>query len=210
MSNSINVYQQRPSTGNGQSPLFHADLDQLLGKGPAKAGVALREKKLLGHLVLRGDAKDPAFAGGVHKALGLELPSALMLVAAGETSLQWLAPDEWLLIVPSGTELTVEQTLRAALDGQHISIVNVSGGQTLLELTGPKVREVLMKSTSYDVHPSNFPVGKAVGTHFAKSQLVIRHTGEDTWELLVRRSFADYIWLWLQDASAEFGLAIKA
>jgi sarcosine oxidase subunit gamma len=210
MSNSINVYQQRPSTGNGQSPLFHADLDQLLGKGPAEAGVALRDKKLLGHLVLRGDAKDPAFAGGVHKALGLELPAALTLVANGETSLQWLAPDEWLLIVPSGTEFTVEQTLRAALDGQHFSIVNVSGGQTLLELTGPKVREVLMKSTSYDVHPSNFPVGKAVGTHFAKSQLVIRHTGEDTWELLVRRSFADYIWLWLQDASAEFGLAIKA
>jgi hypothetical protein len=38
-----------------------------------------------------------------------------------------------LLIVPSGTEFTVaEQTLRAALDGQH-SIVNVSGGN-LVEL----------------------------------------------------------------------------
>ncbi len=56
----------------------------------------------------------------------------------------------------------------------------------------------------------DFPVGKAVGTHFAKSQLVIRHTGEDTWELLIRRSFSDYFWLWLQDASAEYGLAIKA
>ena len=89
-------------------------------------------------------------------------------------------------------------------------MVNVSGGQTLLELSGPKVRELLMKSTSYDVHPSNFPVGKAVGTVFAKSQLVIRHTGEDTWELVVRRSFADYFWLWLQDASAEYGLAVEA
>ena len=204
MSNLINVYQQRPDAAHAESPLFHA------GKGAAKAGVTLREKKLLGHLTLRGDGKDPAFAGGVHKALGLELPSALGLVANGETSLQWLAPDEWLLIVPSGTEFAVEQKLRAALDGLHISIVNVSGGQTLLELSGAKVREVLMKSTSYDVHPSNFPVGKAVGTNFAKSQLVIRHTAEDTWELLVRRSFSDYFWLWLQDASAEFGLAIKA
>ena len=210
MSNLINVYQQRPDAAHAESPLFHAGLDQLAGKGAAKAGVTLREKKLLGHLTLRGAGKDPAFAGGVHKALGLELPSALGLVANGETSLQWLAPDEWLLIVPSGTEFAVEQKLRAALDGLHISIVNVSGGQTLLELSGAKVREVLMKSTSYDVHPSNFPVGKAVGTNFAKSQLVIRHTAEDTWELLVRRSFSDYFWLWLQDASAEFGLAIKA
>ena len=210
MSNLINVYQLRPAAAHAESPLFHAGLEQLAGKGPASAGVTVREKKLLGHLTLRGDAKDPAFAGGVHKALGLELPVALTLVAAGDTSLQWLAPDEWLLIVPSGSEFAVEQKLREALDGQHISIVNVSGGQTLLELSGPKVREVLMKSTSYDVHPSNFPVGKAVGTHFAKSQLVIRHTGEDTWELLIRRSFSDYFWLWLQDASAEYGLAIKA
>ncbi|MDA7089333.1 sarcosine oxidase subunit gamma family protein, partial [Pseudomonas sp. SA3-5] len=75
---------------------------------------------------------------------------------------------------------------------------------------GSKVRELLMKSSIYDVHPRNFPVGKAVGTTFAKTQLVIRRTGEETWELLVRRSFSDYIWLWLQDASAEFGLAIKA
>ena len=64
--------------------------------------LVLREKKLLGHLVLRGDAADPAFAAAVHQALGLELPVALTLVASGETSLQWLAPDEWLLIVPGG------------------------------------------------------------------------------------------------------------
>lgn len=210
MSN-VNVYQQRPDNGHGQSPLFHVGLDEMARKGKgASAGVTLREKKLLGHLILRGDASDPAFAGGVHKALGLELPVALTLVASGETSLQWLAPDEWLLIVPGGTEFATEQKLREALDGQHIAVVNVSGGQTLLELSGPKAREVLMKSTPYDVHPSNFPEGKAVGTTFAKSQLIIRHTAEDTWELVVRRSFADYTWLWLQDASAEFGLAIKA
>ncbi|SFQ08626.1 sarcosine oxidase subunit gamma [Pseudomonas borbori] len=209
MSN-VNVYQQRPDAGHAESPLFHAGLDELARKGKSSAGVRLREKKLLGHLTLRGDASDPDFAGGVHKALGLELPVALTLVANGATSLQWLGPDEWLLIVPGGSEFAVEQKLRAALDGQHIAVVNVSGGQTLVELKGPKVREMLMKSSIYDVHPSNFPVGKAVGTMFAKSQLVIRHTGEDTWELVVRRSFADYIWLWLQDASAEYGLAIEA
>ena len=53
-------------------------------------------------------------------------------------------------------------------------------------------------------------VGKAVGTVFAKSQLMIRHTAEDTWELLIRRSFSDYWWLWLQDAAAEYGLSVQA
>ncbi|WP_189396037.1 sarcosine oxidase subunit gamma, partial [Pseudomonas laurentiana] len=144
------------------------------------------------------------------KAIGLELPVALTVVANGDMSLQWLGPDEWLLIVPGGQEFAVEQKLREALKDQHIQVVNVSGGQTLLELSGPNVREVLMKSTSYDVHPNNFPVGKAVSTVFAKSQLVIRRSSEDTWELLIRRSFSDYWWLWLQDAAAEYGLSIQA
>ncbi|HEK1693590.1 TPA: sarcosine oxidase subunit gamma family protein [Pseudomonas putida] len=207
----INVFQQNPGAdAKAQSPLHHADLASLVGKGRKNAGVTLREKKFLGHLTLRGDGHDPEFAAGVHKALGLELPVALTVVANSDMSLQWLGPDEWLLIVPGGQEFAVEQKLRAALEGQHIQVVNVSGGQSLLELRGPNVREVLMKSTSYDVHPNNFPVGKAVGTVFAKSQLVIRRTAEDTWELVIRRSFADYWWLWLQDASAEYGLSIEA
>ena len=206
----INVYQQRPEGGKAESPLFHARLADAAGKGKSTAGIQLRERKLLGHLTIRGDGHDAAFAGAIHKATGLELPGALTLVSSGESSLQWMGPDEWLLVVPGGTEFEAEKKLREALDGQHIQVVNVSGGQTILELTGSKVRELLMKSTSYDVHPKNFPVGKAVGTVFAKSQLVIRHTAEDTWELLIRRSFSDYFWLWLQDAAQEYGLAVKA
>ncbi|NWB93388.1 sarcosine oxidase subunit gamma [Pseudomonas agarici] len=206
-----NVYQQRPTSGaKAESSLHHADLASRVGRGRKNAGVTVREKKLLGHLTLRGDGRDPALAAGVHKALGLELPVALTVVAKGDTSLQWLGPDEWLLIVPSGEEFAAEQALREALGDLHVAIVNVSGGQQLLELSGPNVREVLMKSTSYDVHPNNFPVGKAVGTVFAKSQLMIRHTGEETWELVIRRSFSDYWWLWLQDASAEYGLSVQA
>ncbi|KAF1060898.1 MAG: Sarcosine oxidase subunit gamma [Pseudomonas citronellolis] len=207
-----NLYQQRPEAGiKAETPLHHAELDTLAGRRQANPGVTLREKALLGHLTLRGDAHDPEFAAGVHKALGLELPVALTLVANGDTSLQWLGPDEWLLIVPAGEEFAAEQRLREALgEDRHYAVINVSGGQTVLELSGARVRELLMKSTSYDVHPSNFPVGKAVGSIFAKSQCVIRHTGEDTWELIVRRSFADYFWLWLQDASAEYGLQIAA
>ena len=204
-----NVYQQRPLEAvKAQSPLHHADLPSLAGKGRANAGITLREKALMGHLTLRGDGSDAAFAGGVHKALGLELPMALTVVGSGDTTLQWMGPDEWLLICPRGEEFAAEQRLREALGGQHIQVVNVSGGQTVLELSGPKVRELLMKSTSYDVHPNNFPVGKGVGTVFAKSQLIIRRIAEDTWELVIRRSFADYWWLWLQDASAEYGLAV--
>ena len=111
-----NVYQQRPTTGaKAESSLHHADLASLIGKGRKNAGVTVREKKLLGHLTIRGDGHDAAFAAGVHKALGIELPGALTVIVNGDTSLQWLGPDEWLLVVPSGEEFAAEQNLRAAL-----------------------------------------------------------------------------------------------
>jgi sarcosine oxidase gamma subunit len=31
------------------------------------------------------------------------------VIVKGETSLQWMGPDEWLLIVPSGEEFAAEQ-----------------------------------------------------------------------------------------------------
>mgnify|MGYP006199304637 CR=1 FL=1 len=64
---------------------------------------------------------DPAFAAGVHKALGIELPGALSVIVKGDTSLQWMGPDEWLLIVPSGEEFAAEQQLREALGDLHIA-----------------------------------------------------------------------------------------
>ena len=83
-----NVYQQRPESGaKAESSLHHASLAGLIGKGRKNPGVTVREKKLLGHLTLRGDAKDPAFAEGVHKALGLELPVALSPVANAYSTL---------------------------------------------------------------------------------------------------------------------------
>jgi len=47
-------------------------------------------------------------------------------------------------------------------------------------------------------------------TVFAKSTATIRRSGEQRFELIIRRSFSDYIWLWLQDASREYGLVIEA
>ena len=53
-----NVYQQRPTTGaKAESSLHHADLASLVGKGRKNAGVIVREKKLLGHLTIRGDLR---------------------------------------------------------------------------------------------------------------------------------------------------------
>lgn len=208
----VAVFDTRPEQAvRAESPLAITRLAEKIANNTAdQAGVTLCEKAFLGHLILRGGAI--ALDEAVREVLGISLPakpSALLHDESGERSIQWLSPDEWLVIVPGGEEFELENRLREQMGDAHFAIVNVSGGQTVIELSGPHAREVLMKSVVYDVHPSHFPVGKGVTTVFAKATAIVRRPSEDSWELVVRRSFADYCARWLVDASEEYGLAIE-
>ena len=176
-----------------------------------EAGVTIHERPLLGHLVLRGGAID--LDGALRHVLNLSLPGqplSLTQDSTGSYSAQWLSPDEWLLIVPGGEEFAIENQLRERLAGEHFAITNVSGGQTLLELRGKEVRNLLKKSVVYDVDDQSFPAGKGVMTVFAKTTVILRRPAEDVWQLVVRRSFADYSYRWLLDAGHEYHLTVRA
>jgi len=194
----------------GKSPLHHAQLDTLAKQGPQQGGIYLRENKLQGHLTLRCNAANTEQLAAVERVLGVALPlQPLTSVENGGYSIRWMSPDEWLIIVPGLETFAVETKFRDEMGG-HYSLVNSSGGSTILEVSGTNVLEVLKKCTPIDLHSSQFPIGKVVSTLFAKSNAIIRRTGEQSFELVIRRSFADYIWLWLQDACSEYGLVIKA
>ncbi|MEM1401267.1 MAG: sarcosine oxidase subunit gamma family protein, partial [Pseudomonadota bacterium] len=68
-------------------------------------------------------------------------------------------------------------------------------------------REMLMKLTTLDLHPSQFAPGAVTGSLFGRATATL-HCREDTsgFVLFVRRSFADYLWCALAEAGREFGL----
>lgn len=203
----VAIMEQLPKTDvPARSPIAH-HTEVLSATTLENPGVHLWEDALRTHLALRGDADNTGFARGVEAATGLALPEPLQCHQSEEWSLGWVAPDEWLLTGPGDQAFTMEMALREQLDG-HYAVINLSGGQTLLRLSGPKARLVLMKSCPYDVHDRNFPVGKIVTTVLAKSQATIRRVGNEDWELVVRRSFADYVWRWLVDAGQEYRLSL--
>lgn len=207
----ISAMDQRPlaeAAIAGHSPLEHADLSSVAKAQQSDTGsVLLTELKLRGHLVVRGKLDNAHFTSGVESVLGMALPGTLTFVAKEGVSIRWISPDEWLIVTPPERSFEIEQALVNAVKG-HCAIVNVSGGQTILRLQGADVQKVLQKSVPLDVHDRQFPVGKVVTSLFAKSQAVISRTGDSQWELVIRRSFADYVWLWLQDCSAEFKLQV--
>lgn len=203
---SVAVMNQLPTsdTVTGESPLVMASLRDTDKASPSEhSGVIVKEHALLGHLVIRGNASDADFNAAFEQVFGTKLPSKLQCVYLDTLSVRWISPDEWLVICASESAFELENKLREVATG-HFAVINVSGGQTLITLSGRHAREVLMKSTSYDVHDVAFPIGKVVTSVFAKTQAVIARKEDDVWELVVRRSFAHYVWLWLQNSCAEF------
>ena len=164
----------------------------------------LTEKAGLELVNLRGELASTGFNAAVRQILGLELPATPNTVVSGpEYRALWLGPDEWLLQSTSPCTPGVERTLRPLIGTELAAVVDVSSGYTVLELTGARVREVLRKGCPLDVHPRVFAVGQCAQTHFFKAGIILRPAARDAYELIVRRSFADYTARMLLDAAAE-------
>lgn len=159
-------------------------------------------------LNLRGDAQDAAFRDGVLRALGLELPlQPCTSVAHALVRLVWVGPDDWFVVGPKGEAASIEAQLRQALAGQHVAVTDVSGGYTLLHLSGTPVREVLAQGCPLDLHPRVFKPGSSAGSLFFKASVWLWQTDEaPAYEVLVRSSFTGYAWLMLERTTQECGL----
>jgi sarcosine oxidase subunit gamma len=62
---------------------------------------------------------------------------------------------------------------------------------------------VLQKGCPLDLHPRAFGPGHAVATTLARVPLILWQVDQDSYLLLPRSSFADYVARWLLDASQE-------
>lgn len=177
---------------------------------PSTASRVVMRERRHDHLILRGGAI--VLDEAVRSVLGLALPARPHELVQGDAaSLQWLSPDEWLAILPPGDAHRVELGLRAVLGDASVAFTDVSAGQTVIALSGDDdaMRELLMKSVVYDVHPRHFPPGKGVTTVFAKSSVILRRPDDKGWELVVRASFVDYVYRWLLDAGEEFAIGVE-
>lgn len=197
-------------------PIARSPLEGLIGPvgGPYEAGVVLAELRFQGKLNLRGDAADPAFASAVARVLGAAPPAPGHVADAGGRALLALGPDEWLAITPAGEEEEAKAALDAALHGLRASTVDVSDNYTTLRVTGPRVRWVLAKGWPVDLHPRAFGPGRVAQGNLALCNVILRQTGDrggqPAFELLVRPSYARYLWDWLLDASLEVGCRVEA
>ncbi len=172
------------------SPLgsIRGDLDSVPSTAPNRA-VTLRELPFGTHHVLRFDPSS------VRVAEGLLLPTTMNTAVTGPFGLlAWVGPDEWWLW--SGARSDGEPVLAGAV------MTDVSHGHTAIEVRGEGAAALLARGTPLDLHPTSFPSGSATRTHIDKTGVLLIH-GEAplAFYLVVRRSFANYLWAWLHAAA---------
>jgi sarcosine oxidase subunit gamma len=157
--------------------------------------------------VAMADVRLRAVGAEASAALGVELPTAPNTwEPAGTGRAVWLGPDEWLLTSTTETPEELEARVRAAVLPWGGSATDVSAQRIGLRLTGARVREVLAKGCSIDLHPRVFGRGSCVQTALGQAGVVLLALSGagDNYVVLVRSSFAGYLADWLLDAALEF------
>ncbi|MEM7172499.1 MAG: sarcosine oxidase subunit gamma family protein [Pseudomonadota bacterium] len=169
--------------------------------------VTIRECRLAQQVNLRGDSADKAVIKGAKAALGCDLPLDACTVASAKAGhkVLWLGPDEWLVVAEDAAAASFADLLSEKLADQHVSIVNLDQNRLVIELSGPRAREVLEKACLQDLHPSAFTPGRIVGTIMFKTQVFLEQIDDQpTYWLYVRPSFSRHLAEMLLDAMAEF------
>ena len=190
---------------------MHETLDPrgAVSAAPAPRGVRLSEVQGLGKIDLRGDPEDRNFMSAVGRALELLLPTEPCQSAhQGEVAALWTGPDQWLIICPRAEVGDVAKTLGGATSSAGGAVTDISAGRAVLRLAGPDAHEILAKGCPLDLHPSMVKPGHVAGSVLAKITVLIHLRDREIIDIHLGRSFADYLWAWLEEAGMECGLSI--
>ena len=191
-----------------RSPLAHLGLKARAVADAGAAGVSMSESPHRVLLELRGDPGSKVFLAAVEQATGLALPiKSPDSAVAGTRAALWLGPDRWLIVAP-GEDDSFGDALRLALAEIHHAVTEVSDSFATIRLAGPNTRDVLAKGCTLDLHPRTFAAGHVAQSTLAKAQVILHQPRDGIFEIYTRRSIAEYLWAWLEDAGLEYGVAV--
>lgn len=143
---------------------------------------------------------DPSDGETVGPRLGVALASSMLrsTTSGGWTSLH-LAPDEWLLLGPTGAETLLE----APVDAPPFSLVDVTDRFIAIDLVGERSSDILAVVSPIDFALEYFPINGCTRAPFGKMDMTIWRRGGEDFQILVGRSFHPYAVALLAQARAD-------
>ena len=120
--------------------------------------------------------------------------------------------------------------LADVLADRTYALTDLTGGQICIRLSGRNARDVLAKGCTLDLHPRVFQPGQCAQTVLGKASMLICLSGAtqdsadsgdgqtrcdsglagdgEVFDVVVRRTFAEYVAEWLYRSAEEFGVGV--
>lgn len=189
-----------------QSPLVNFNLPAQTVPAEASQKARANELPLLGYIVLRGDLSDAAVAQAITKATGLAVPAACRFSSGEAGVLIWQSPDECLLVTARSHVSALLAACAEAFAGLFAQAVDNSGGLTTVYLSGAEHVTLLRHLGVYDFEA--IEAGDVASTVLGKAGALVCRVDGDGVFLVIRRSFADYLWLLITKAATPYRFAV--
>jgi sarcosine oxidase subunit gamma len=185
----------------------------LEGVRPAdRGGLLLAERRGLTLVHLAGRPARQSFLEAAQGALGVALPLEPNTTARSQDlTVFWLAPGRWLIESEVVAAADLEERFREAPDAAGAAIADVSGGRTVIRISGAAARHTLAKGCPIDLHPRAFLPGSVAHSMLEGISVMLHYLPDgDAFDLYVARSYARAAWEWLTGPPGKGGRSAAA
>ena len=186
--------------------ISHALEDYLNNRQSAdrsSAGVIVEVETNYNFLIIRGSSKDNEFLMHAEELFGQSLPLDFNVFNVGEHTMYWMSPNEWLVSSKSDIKRFIK-TIRSKV---NMHAIDQTGGLVQMTLQGERVRDLLAKGCTLNVDEGVLLPGQCAQTGLSKANILLSLINDSPkFNLIVRRSYAEYVARWLEHAGDEFGL----
>ena len=168
----------------------------------------MKEIKPVMKLIIRGKTKN--FITAIGKNLNMLLPIKANTSTSGEVlTALWLSPDEWMLLsnktVSDDTNTyEVEDNLINNISKVNLgAVTNVSDQFVMINIKGSKVFDLFATGSPFNFNQFKDKKGSVVQTILSHIDVIIYHTEINEVNLLVRRSFSEHLYSWINDSASR-------
>jgi sarcosine oxidase subunit gamma len=155
---------------------------------------------------LRGNINNKDFINKIGKILGIILPAEVgKIVIKDEISIISTGPNEWLIISNNTIKkndnvFVLENILYESISKKNLgAVTNITDQFTTFSLKGSNICEVLSKSSPFDF--DTLSENSSAQTLLNNIDITIVKKNNENMDLLVRKSFSEYLWAWIKDSA---------
>jgi len=170
--------------------------------------LVMKEIKPVMKLILRGKTKN--FITAIGKNLNMILPTEANTSTSGEAlTALWLSPDEWMLlsnkvVSDSTNTYEVEDDLINNISKVNLgAVTDVSDQFVMINIKGNKVFDLFATGSPFNFNEFKDKKGSVVQTILSHIDVIIHLTEINEVNLLVRRSFSEHLYSWINDSASR-------